>query len=72
MKRFLISLTGLGFAVFCGGIAQAQTIIGGSVNNGNLDRTHATEVVPGFFLPKPTSWTYQGSRAISGTFQDGL
>jgi len=69
MKRLVLSLTGLGLTVIC---AHAQTIIGGSVNNGNLDRTHATEVAPGFFLPKPTGWTYSGSRANTGTFQDGL
>jgi len=72
MKRLLLPFAGLSLVVFCGGVAQAQVLIGGSINNGNLDRTHATEVVPGFFLPKPTGWTYQGSRSISGPFQDGL
>src|SRR5262249_19091014 len=38
----------------------------------NLDLTHATEVVPGFFLPKPNVWVYTGSRTISGPYQDGL
>jgi hypothetical protein len=46
--------------------------MGGSINNGNMDRTHATEVVPGFFLPKPDVWVYVGSRAISGPYQDGV
>jgi len=63
--------------------ATAQYLIGGpatasdppgatSHNNGNLDLTHATEVVPGFFLPKPNVWTYAGSRTISGPYGDGL
>lgn len=63
--------------------AQAQYLIGGpatgsdpagatSHNNGNLDLSHATEVVPGFFLPKPTVWIYSGSRSISGVYQDGM
>ena len=72
MKRLFLPLTSLSLAVFCASVAHGQTIIGGSVNNGNLDRTHSTEVAPGSFLPKPSGWTYQGSRAISGPFQDGL
>ena len=52
--------------------AKAQVLIGGSLNNGNLDRSHATEVVPGFFLPQPNVWVYAGSRTISGPYQDGL
>jgi hypothetical protein len=29
-------------------------------------------VTPGFFLPKPDVWTYFGTRAITGPYQDGL
>jgi len=52
--------------------ANGQILIGGSLNNGNLDRTHATEIVPGFFLPKPDIWVYQGTRSITGPYNDGL
>jgi hypothetical protein len=56
-----------------GGPATGSDPVGAtSHNNGNLDLTHATEIVPGFFLPKPNVWIYAGSRAISGPFQDGL
>lgn len=71
MKRLVLPF----LAVVSAGAAQAQLLIGGpdgSINNGNLDRTHATEVVPGFFLPKPDVWIYEGSRANTGPFGDGL
>jgi hypothetical protein len=40
--------------------------------NGNLDQTVATEVVPGFFLPKPAGWVNLGSRTLSGPYNDSL
>jgi hypothetical protein len=52
--------------------ANAQIIIGGSINNGNLDRTHAVEIVPGFFLPKPDVWQNIGTRAITGPYEDEM
>ncbi len=72
MKRLLSLLFVLGLAANVPSVAVAFVFIGGSTNNGNLDRTHATEVVPGFFLPKPDVWVYSGSRTISGPFEDGL
>jgi len=72
MKRLSILFFAIGVAVCLSSAANAQLLIGGSTNNGNLDRTHASEVVPGFFLPKPDVWVYQGTRTISGPFQDGL
>lgn len=42
------------------------------LTNGNLDLTVATEIVPGFFLPKPQSWVNQGTRSISGPYEDEL
>jgi hypothetical protein len=86
MKRQLTSFVLIGLAAFVAFGAKtvrAQYLIGGpatasdpvgatSHNNGNLDLSHATEVVPGFFLPKPTVWIYSGSRSISGPYQDGL
>src|SRR5262245_35068645 len=82
MKRTTLFVGLLSYALWSSA-ASAQYLIGGpaqgsdppgstSHNNGNLDLTHATEVVPGFFLPKPNVWIYQGSRSISGPYQDGL
>lgn len=57
----------------CGSVElRAQLIIGGSLNNGNLDRTHAVEIVPGFFLPKPDVWQNVGFRSISGPYEDEM
>src|SRR5689334_9735340 len=72
MKRLIGLFLVLGLMAVLTSAAKAQTIIGGSTNNGNLDLTHATEVVPGFFLPKPNVWIYSGTRTISGPYQDGL
>jgi hypothetical protein len=46
--------------------AEAQLL------NGNLDRVYAQEIVPGFFLPKPTVWVNVGTRAISGPYEDEM
>jgi hypothetical protein len=60
-------------ALFCLGV-----VIGGSAEaasllvNGNLDRTYAQEIVPAFFLPKPSNWVNEGSRAISGPYEDEM
>jgi hypothetical protein len=86
MKRQLALFVTIGLAalgVVATDTARAAYLIGGpatasdppgatSHNNGNLDLSHATEVVPGFFLPKPRVWTYSGSRSISGPYQDGM
>lgn len=42
------------------------------LSNGNLDRTQAVEIVPGFFLPKPADWVNEGSRSISGPYEDEM
>jgi hypothetical protein len=52
---------------FASGSAQATLL-----SNGNLDLIEPTEISPGFFLPKPKVWTYEGSRATSGPYEDGL
>jgi hypothetical protein len=47
--------------VFCAPrTSSAELIIGGSLNNGNLDRTYSQEITPGFFLPKPAVWQNLG------------
>jgi len=40
--------------------------------NGNLDRSQAVEIVPGFFLPKPLHWVNEGFRSISGPYEDEM
>src|SRR6187399_2180369 len=53
--------------------ASAQVVlIGGSTNNGNLDRTFGVEITPGFFLPKPQVWINEASRAVSGPTEEDL
>jgi hypothetical protein len=42
------------------------------LTNGNLDLTQAVEIVPGFFLPKPSNWENVGTRAISGPYEDEM
>lgn len=48
--------------------ASAQNLL----KNGNLDKTYAQEIVPGFLLPKPADWENIGTRAISGPYEDEL
>jgi hypothetical protein len=53
------------------GSADAQNLL----TNGNLDQGYAQEInppAPGFFLPKPASWINEGSRAISGPYEDEM
>ncbi len=40
--------------------------------NGNLDDTYAQEIVPNFFLPKPTVWVNEGTRTIGGAYEDEM
>lgn len=73
MKRAAICLIAVGLVNGLTGSASAQIVlIGGATNNGNLDQTYAQEIVPGFSLPKPTVWVNEGTRAISGPYEDEL
>jgi len=60
----------------CGArIANAVTLIGGSVGNGDLDDTYAQEInppAPGFFLAKPSVWQNIGTRSITGPYEDEM
>lgn len=49
------------------GMAQANLL-----GNGNLDKTYQQEIVPGFFLPKPTIWENIGSRSTTGPYEDEM
>src|SRR5262245_8141109 len=42
------------------------------LSNGNLDRVHNVEIVPGFFLPKPDVWENVGTRAVTGPYEDEM
>ncbi|MCS7033758.1 MAG: PEP-CTERM sorting domain-containing protein [Phycisphaerae bacterium] len=42
------------------------------LQNANLDRGYAQEIVPGFFLPKPDNWVNVGIRAITGPYEDEM
>lgn len=57
------------------GTVSALAVMPASANllaNGNLDRVHDVEIVPGFFLPKPDNWENVGFRAISGPYEDEM
>lgn len=82
-RSLIAALLGCALWIASASTVSAQFLIGGpaqpgdqpgstSHNNGNMDLTQATEIVPGFFLPKPKVWVYQGSRTISGPYQDAL
>lgn len=73
MKKLLSLMLALGIATCFSTLARAQ-IIGGNVNNGNLDQTMLVVIDPnsGFSLPHPAVWTYEGTRALTGPFNDGL
>jgi hypothetical protein len=77
MKRLLglVALAGLVSSAVQS--AQAQNLL----TNGNLDVTYQQVIVdnapPGegpedFFLPKPASWQNEGTRAITGPYEDEL
>lgn len=72
MKKIRI-LSGVAGLLACGiSAANAQVIIGGDLNNGNLDTTYMQEIVPGFSLPKPAIWQNVGTRTISGPYEDEM
>lgn len=55
--------------------ANAVVLIGGALNNGDMDDTYPELIVPGtpdFYLAKPSVWISDGSRAITGAYEDDL
>lgn len=42
------------------------------LTNGNLDQTQSVEIVSGFFQPKPAVWINDGSRTITGPYEDEM
>lgn len=55
-------------ALACG-IGNSHAVL---LSNGNLDQTYQQEIVGGFFLPKPLNWINQGTRAITGPYEDEM
>jgi PEP-CTERM motif len=73
MKKLLSLMLAVGIVACVSTTSNAQ-IIGGSINNGDLDNTMLVVIDPntGFSLPHPSVWTYDGTRAITGAWPDGL
>lgn len=67
MKTSVVCLI-LGLVLGTYGVANAQNLL----SNGNLDVTYQQEIVPGFFLPKPNLWVNEGTRTITGTYEDEM
>ena len=73
MKRLLI-VAALAAAGMAASAVQAQNLL----SNGNLDMTYQQLIVdnpdpdPDFFLPKPTIWINEGTRAITGPYEDEM
>ena len=42
------------------------------LSNGDLDRTYQQEIIPGLFFPKPDQWVNDGSRSITGPYEDDM
>jgi hypothetical protein len=75
MKRAITLVLALGLVGLLSTAANAVVEFGGSLNNGNLDRTYAQEInppAPGFFLPKPQIWQNTGVRSITGPYEDEM
>lgn len=53
-------------------LALASAASANLLTNGNLDRSYAQEIVPGFFLPKPANWVNEGTRTLTGPYEDEM
>lgn len=63
------------FILFAAGALLALAASSAQANlltNGNLDLVEGTEIVPGFFLPKPQSWVNEGFRFNTGPYEDEM
>lgn len=67
MKRLLTLVVALVLTVCGNRVVNADLL-----SNGNLDQTYQQEIVPGFFLPKPSLWVNEAFRSISGPYEDEL
>lgn len=58
--------------VVLGVLAAAVSTRAELLTNPSLDETYQQEIVPGFSLPKPSGWINEGSRTISGPYEDEM
>jgi hypothetical protein len=72
MTRITSAIVLIALAFCAARTSRAEVIIGGSLNNGYLDRTYAQEIIPGFFLPKPQVWQNVATRTITGPYEDEM
>lgn len=70
MRRLTIALLAMTLLTTFAGLAAADVVIGGSINNGNLDTLQFVQIA--FFLPKPTVWQNIGTRSITGPYEDEM
>lgn len=68
MKRLLVLLSAMALMACATQAAKAANLL----TNGTLDDVVPTEIVPGFFLPKPAVWQNIGTRAITGPYEDEM
>jgi hypothetical protein len=68
MKRLFMLFLVLGLFAMASSDANALN----HLINGNLDQTYSQEIVPGFFLPKPSDWENTGTRVITGPYEDEM
>jgi hypothetical protein len=68
MRRTLAAIAFAGALALSASAAHAQNLL----TNGTLDTTYQQEITPGFFLPKPASWVNEGSRTITGPYEDEM
>ena len=72
MKRLLTLFAFLGLLAFAAQTANAVVVIGGATKNGNLDDTYPQLITGTFFLPKPAVWQNEGSRVLTGPYEDEM
>jgi hypothetical protein len=68
MRRLLTLFLVVTFLACAFSTANAANLL----TNGTLDDVIPTEIVPAFFLPKPTVWQNIGTRAITGPYEDEM
>jgi len=67
IQHLVMLLVGVSLAAGSGLARGADLLV-----NGNLDLTYQQEIVPGFFLPKPSGWINDGFKTFSGPYEDEM
>jgi hypothetical protein len=77
MRKWIVCASSLCFAMSAVSAVNGQNLL----TNGNLDQTQSVLIVdndppgPGiedFFLPKPAAWNNEGSRTLTGPYEDEM